>query len=862
MRTGSVDKARSRVELGEASWMIRAAGPPYHAAMPVAPRAFVVAALVVLTGCAAETERNDRTNVLLVTLDTTRADRLGAYGYEQAHTPALDALANEGVVFDAAYSPAPMTLAAHATMMTGLLPPEHGARVNGIHRLAEGVPTLGEWLQADGYRTGAFVAAFVLDAKFGLARGFDHYDDDLTLAYEQEIEEQLSSYRPGNLVVDATLAWLGEAVDGAPFFAWVHLYDAHYPWHPHGDGTAHPNAPTGSYDGEITFADGQVGRLVAYLDAHGLRENTLVMVVADHGEGLGDHHEIEHAYLLDEEVLRVPWIVRGPGVKRGHRVDALVTLEDLQPTLLDLLGIDGSITRGRSLAPALRGAPIVAGVSYAETELPWTAYRWAPQYSLTTEAWKYVRTPRTELYDRARDRAEYANLAETKRDVVERLDAQLTALEQTFVVRESELATVSNEELEQLAALGYAAGSAAQLPDARADLADVKQRLATKDLATKLRQGVALELVTPVERIELAQRIVTESPETPAFHNMLGEAFVAANLLREAIPSFEQALELAPTDAGLHYSLGDTLQLVERTDEARVHLEMALELEPDMAAAHVGMGNVLRAEGRPDVAAGEYSEALRLRPDYPEAHYNLAHSFLDRGMAAPAIENFERALAEKPGWGLAHAQLANLYLTEGPSERAAPHFDAALRVFPDDVDLLNDYGVLLVALGQPNLARDQYVRAIELRPDFYRPHVNFADLAFDYGNDQNALLRYEEALRLAPHLAETPAKLARFLATTPNEAFRDGPRAVNLAELAVERSEGKSAPMLDTLAIAYACAGRFSDAIPVAQRARKRAEFVGEAAYANAIGERLELFANGQAFVATRIGSLQAPEAE
>ena len=221
-------------------------------------------------------------NLLLITLDTTRADHLGCYGYEPALTPALDALAAGGTLFEQAYSSAPMTLPAHASMLTGLDPPEHGARVNGEHRLGEGIPTLAELLRERGYRTGAFVAAFVLDSKFGLDRGFETYDDDLTGAHEQEVPEALSRYRPGHLVTDAALGWLRGVTDeeaGArerPFFAWVHLYDPHYAYHPHPEleGTAFEEQRT--YDAEIAFVDQQVARLLSFLEERQLTNQTLV----------------------------------------------------------------------------------------------------------------------------------------------------------------------------------------------------------------------------------------------------------------------------------------------------------------------------------------------------------------------------------------------------------------------------------------------------------------------------------------------------------------------------------------------------------------------------------------------------------
>src|SRR5262245_1856384 len=758
-----------------------------------------------------------------------------------------------------------MTLPAHSTLMTGLLPPQHGARVNGMHELPADVPTLAARLSKAGYRTGAFVAAFVLDERFGLARGFERYDDDLSQAYQQDVPEALSTSRPGNVAVAAVLAWLVEGEgkkDARPFFTWVHLYDAHFPWYPHGPDVTDPNAETGTYDGEVSFADAQVGRLLDYLREHGLEQRTIVVALADHGEGLGDHHETEHAYLLNEEVLHVPWIVAGPGVKAGHRVPALVSLEDFEPTGLELLGLARTGGEGRSLVPALRGEEIASGESYAETNLPWTAYRWAPQRSLTTERWKYIRTPQAELYDRTSDRGEYANLAVTKPDVRSELEGRLSALETKLGERESDAAEVSRDEHEQLAALGYAAGSAADLPEDEANLADVKQRLAVKDLSTQLRRRLAKGTIEAQEQLEIAQRLVNESPETPSFHAELGEAFVKLGDLEHALPELAHVVELVPTDAGAHYDLGDALQQMGRNEEARPHLELALKLEPEMAAAHVGMGNVLRAEGRPDLAAGEYSEALRLRPGYAEAEYNLAMTFLDRNLPDKALESFARALEHKPGWGLVHVKLANLLLGRGRAEEAVPHFEAALAQSSGDPDLHDDLGVALQALGRPDEAREHYLAAAELAPKSFRPLVNLGNLAFLQGDDELALQRYEEALRLEPGQAEPTARLARFLASTPDEKLRDGERAVALAERANDLTGGENAHALDTLAAAYAAAGRFPAALSTAHRAAQRARALGDEALAGAIEQRLALYAAEKPFLSPRAEPSSEVESE
>ena len=300
-------------------------------------------------------------NVVLITLDTTRADRLGCYGYARALTPALDELAAKGVLFEQAFCSAPLTLPSHATMLTGLHPPEHGLRVNAKKSLDSTTVTVAEVLRKAGYRTGAFIASFVLDSEFGLDGGFDVYDDgEADNDSVQSAEAKVMQYRSGDRVTDAALKWLA-GVD-EPFFCWVHLFDPHQPYRRHEAlaGTAFAGKP--SYDSEIAFADMQVRRLMDFLSGRHLSDRTLVVVVGDHGEGFGQHGEIDHGWMLYDTTMRVPLIFSLPGrVGQGQRSDALVSLVDLMPTILEFAGIERASTgMGRSLGAALSGG--AAGV--------------------------------------------------------------------------------------------------------------------------------------------------------------------------------------------------------------------------------------------------------------------------------------------------------------------------------------------------------------------------------------------------------------------------------------------------------------------------------------------------------------------
>ena len=395
-----------------------------------------------------------RLNVLLITLDTTRADRLGCYGYSAAKTPVLDRLAQQGVLFERAYAPVPLTLPSHASMLTGLYPPEHGLRNNGQGALPSGLPTLATELQAAGYETGAFVAAFVLDHKFGLQRGFETYNDDLSTA-DPSLDGH-HQYRDGGLVINAALRWLRPR-SSKPFFCWVHLFDPHYPYLTHEDrfGTQFQDRP---YDAELAYVDDEIGRLIAALRKSGALEHTIIVVVGDHGESLGEHGELSHAMTVYDATLRVPLLVVSPRESQpGHRVAEPVSLVDLTPTVLDLLGKRPlPQASGRSLRAAVRGEPLTTLPCYAETDEPYHAGHWSPLRALITQQWKYIRSPKAELYDLLADPQELLNLATKSPDQLQKLEGELTAWEERMNQRLAGNVALTEQERRALSGLGYA----------------------------------------------------------------------------------------------------------------------------------------------------------------------------------------------------------------------------------------------------------------------------------------------------------------------------------------------------------------------------------------------------------------------
>jgi len=414
-------------------------------------------------------------NVLVVTLDTTRADRLGAYGFADAGTPTLDRLARQGTLFEQAETVAPLTLPAHCSLFTGRYPFQHSVHENGVP-LPSTERTLAQILQARGYRTAAFTAAYVLDARWGLSRGFDRYD-----GVPPSVDEpgRRRNRRPANDVVDAALAWLDTA-RGSPFFAWLHLYDAHAPYD-----TSDRTRPPG-YQAAIGFMDAQLDRVIGFLDAHHLRDRTVIVVAGDHGESLGDHGERTHGFFVYESVTRVPLIVVAPpAATQGRRIADAVRTVDVLPTLLDLLQIPPPVSlAGASLVSRMTGAargPLRD--AYIETMFPRDRFGWSELRAIRSGRFKAIAAPRPELYDLEVDPSESVNIYDTRPAAAEPLFANLRALDPIPDAGASR-PSLDRDAAERLSALGYVGRSGVVDAPTGTPLADPKDKLSLYLLIT------------------------------------------------------------------------------------------------------------------------------------------------------------------------------------------------------------------------------------------------------------------------------------------------------------------------------------------------------------------------------------------
>ena len=478
-------------------------------------------------------------SVLLITLDTTRADRIGCYGHPSIETPALDELAHQGVLFSQVMAPTPTTLPSHASILTGLYPVGHGARANGFFRVRDECVTLAEVLSGQGYATAAFVSAWVLAARFGTNAGFSTYDDDIVTAGEAELNtgpyaDESKGQRSGERTTDAALAWL-QAHGRRPFLLWVHYYDPHRPYEPpspYAEAYEHP------YEGEIAYTDAQVGRLVQALDESGQADNTLVVVAGDHGEGLGQHGEWTHSFLLYESTLHVPLIMRcGTRLSQGVHVDRPASLVDVMPTVLSLLGCAApSPMDGVDLTQP----PVGERRRFAETcaiEASVASLR-----AIRVGPLKYIHGPIPELFDLAKDVQEDHNLLADRADAVRTLHDQLSSafgVELDHFGPPEPTEALGSGDREMLAALGYVGGgpTAGASPDALPDPKEVMTVIARTHLAT------ALPLQ---ERVKELTQIVEDFPDAPMAYNDLVRAYIELKEFGRAEEVIRQGLRGAP----------------------------------------------------------------------------------------------------------------------------------------------------------------------------------------------------------------------------------------------------------------------------------------------------------------------------
>ena len=746
-------------------------------------------------------------NLILITLDTTRRDRLSCYGFAKPTTPHLDRLAEEGILFEQACTPVPITLPAHATMLTGLYPFQHGVRHNGSYVLSGSVRTLAEMLKERGYETSAILAAFTVERRFGLAQGFDHYDDRFSAAFAPgSIEAQ----RVGAEVTRLALEWIAHR-SGKPFFLWVHYFDPHAPYHP--PEPYKSRFPGDAYSGEVAYMDAAVGDLIAGLEAQELLEKSVLMVAGDHGEGLGEHHEATHSTFIYQTTQRVPLILRFPRSApwqerqwREHRIEDQVSLADLLPTAWNALGFardDLPPVAGQSLLPVIAGTAAGHAWLYHESLVPDLDYGMSELRGLQIDPWKYIRAPQPELYNLAEDPGELRNLAGSERERVATMEARLAAILQAEGQAAAPL-VMDEESREKLRSLGYLGGSASPAAARRADPKEQTgvgratawaQTLAERNrftdaiavldsllrvqprtrLALRLRAQYLAALERGEEAVSAFETALADCQGCPDEFRLLQEqtgALLIAGRIDDALRRARFLLEARPEEQGSHLLLGDILERRGNLDEARAAYLREAELYAYDPLPLIRLGKLEMAQNRGREAEQALRQALAVNSLNPDALVLLSEVLAKSGRAQEAEGLVDQALAANPHHAAANYRKAWILRQSGRKTAAVECYREALRGQPANGTFLYELGSLYAELGRNREAVDSYRAAVQTGSAPAGAYANLGTLAGQAGRFQEAIQMWQEALKHQP--SEQEAAIIRANIRKAEELSRGG----------------------------------------------------------------------------------------
>jgi arylsulfatase A-like enzyme/Tfp pilus assembly protein PilF len=645
--------------------------------------------------------------IVLITIDTLRADRLGSYGSTRKLTPALDRFAQDAYRFTAAITQVPITLPAHATILTGLHPARHGVRTNDGFRLPARVATLAEAVRGRGYATGAFIGGYPLQASSGLSRGFDRYDDEF-------LKKPGAIERPADAVVDAALGWI-EPHRTQPFFVWLHLFDPHSPYMPPAPyAAAHADAP---YDGEVAYTDAAIGRFFDRLRQLDLFARSAVVVVADHGESLGEHGERTHGTFLYDATIRVPLLIKPADETVSHTIDVPVETSDLAPTMAAMAGTALGDVDGRSVLPLMIGDRGNRGdpdrPAYAESYYQNVLLGWSPLRAVRTTRWKFIEAPRPELYDLQTDPTEKQNHVEDHAALAAGLQRALPAAPDAAPANRP-----AAESAERLRSLGYASGSTVATAASRR--VDPKDRV---EVWAAIEDGIDRTARDPQAAQRAFARALSLDPGNGLAMKYLADVSFRAGKLAAARDGYRRAVAAGFRHPDVFVNLASIAEREGKTGEARAALTEAVQSAPADADAWNRLGLLEARSGDLAAARRAFTSAMAAAPDRAEPYYNLAIVERRAGNEAAAQLGLQEALARDPSYPEAHYELGTGYLMAKQAERALTEYRAALAARPDYAEALFGAARAALDLGKKDDARRDYEQFIKVAPPEYQAQV-------------------------------------------------------------------------------------------------------------------------------------------
>ena len=834
----------------------------------------IVAVIIVLLVINNGTKSGDIKNVILISIDTCRADHLSCYGYGKETTPNIDMIAKRGVLFDRAVTTVPLTLPAHSTMLTGTTPLGNGVHSNHEYLLGDFNVTLPEVLGENGFKTGAVVSSFVLDSQFGLNQGFDYYDDEFDeVRSADHIEERLG--------IEATIkanAWIEENANDK-FFLFLHYYDPHFAYDP--PEPFKSQFADDPYAGEIAYVDHCIGQVIAQLKKLDLYDSTLLFVVGDHGESLGEHGEKTHGYFIYQSTMHVPMIVSGPQIPKNKIVKDVAGLVDIAPTVYGMLGIEiPEDVEGTDLTNLMNSSSGDEKRYLYMESLEATKLKCNPLLALYDGRWKYIQTTRPELYNIETDYAEQQDLItkDTKRARLIEENLKIMLEEHAKKEQGDSQLNMDAESIKKLETLGYiATGKIDESFTFDNTKPDAKDYIKMHEMSANVMGLMGEEQFD--EAAALCNDILKQVPEYVAAHTYLAHIAVRQQRFDEAISHLDDALRIDPQSveameqkATVYYlqkkynvsieiwekvlelrpdwplitrKVADTYLLTKDYDKAIEYYDIIMQSDPDKLICKY-LGIIYQQKDQPDKAIEYFKRSLEFDPQQVEVCNSLGDLSLKAGDQQQAISYFEKSIELRPKQLALYTRVAAIYSSQNNYDKAVELIQKALDIKSDVPQIHNSMALTLNQAGKYDQAAEYYLNSLELKPDQMQIHKDLADVYFRLGKNELAVKHWQKVLEFKPDHASVLNNLAWVLASTEDSKLKDPDEAVKMAIRACKLTENKNVDYMDTLSVAYAAAGNYSAALETLEKAKQLAVSAGLEDSVKEMDKRIELYKAGR----------------